>query len=195
MESTLEDIIQSVESSIVLLRDSEGSGTGFVISDQGHVLTCNHVVNLENTTVFNSSGENWKIPVYARNPDTDLAILQVQGLSNTSPLIFADPASINPGQQVYAVGHPLGFDFSVSQGIISSRVRTYGGVSYVQTDIPLNPGNSGGPIINTVGEVVGVATRSVAPDKGQGLAFAIANRHVFSFAAQIRIHINSKSVF
>ena len=194
MKLTLEEIFQSVKSSIVLLRNLEGEGTGFVVSDQGYVLTCNHVVNLENAKVINSLGEEWEVPVYARSPDTDLAILHVKGL-NVQPLFFADPASINPGQQVYAVGHPMGFDFSVSQGIISSRIRTFGNVSYVQTDIPLNPGNSGGPIINTAGDVVGVVTKSVTPDKGQGLAFAVACRHVLSFAAQVRLRINCKSIF
>lgn len=185
-------MIQNLKSSILCLRDSGGIGTGFVVSEQGHIMTCNHVVSGERVEVISHRGDRWSVPVLGRNPSTDLALLQVEKI-DAQPLFLADPTSLTEGQTVFALGHPLGLNFTVSKGIISSCHRIRNGISYVQTDVSLNPGNSGGPIVNERGEAIGIADKCLADS--QGLSFAVALRHILAFAAQLRVKVKCASDF
>lgn len=189
---TTEEMIQKVKFSVVRLRDTTGVGTGFVISQVGHILTCDHVVSGELVEVVSPQGNRWTVPVLGREPSSDLAMLQVEGVDG-QPLCFADPASIAEGQTVFALGHPLGLDFTVSRGVVSNRLRVRNGISYVQTDVALNPGNSGGPLVNERGEVLGIANNIFA--ESQRLGFAIALRHILAFAAQLRVSVKRTTEF
>lgn len=189
---TNEEIINELKPSILLLRAGKATGTGFVVSRQGHVLACNHVATQDLVEAVAHDSRRWTVPVLARDPARDLAVLQVTEMGR-DPVVFADPAGISEGQTVFALGHPLALDFTVSRGVVSNRNRTVEGTSYVQTDVALNPGNSGGPIVNERGETIGVADWII--EEGRGLGFAIALRHVFAFAAKLRIRLRRANAF
>ena len=189
---SLEDIIQSIKVSILKVQSNAGNGTGFVVSNQGHILTCAHVLVGDRFQVISEHGDRRSVEILGKDETCDLAILYADALSEP-PLTFADPATIAEGQTVYALGHPLGLDFTLSRGIISNRQRVRSGVSLLQTDVSLNPGNSGGPLVNEQGEVIGVANQIL--EGGQGLGFGIALQHIFAFAAQMRIPINRAQRF
>src|SRR5579871_2989088 len=165
----IEGVIGEAKYAVVHLLDPAGVGTGFYISSAGHILTCNHVITAENVQVSSLQGKRWSAQVLARDPECDLAVIKVDG-PDSAPLFFADPASISEGQTVFALGHPLGLDFTISRGVVSSRSRIRNGINSVQTDVSLNPGNSGGPIINERGEVVGIADWGIMESRGLGFA-------------------------
>src|SRR5690606_2825553 len=108
--------------------------------------------------------------VTCRNRDLDLAVVRVRDVS-WPPVKIGDPASLREGDEVVALGHPLGLPFTVTKGIVSARAREYRGKIYIQTDAAINPGNSGGPLLDRNGEVVALTTFAVA--RGQSLNFAI----------------------
>ncbi|MDY0091349.1 MAG: trypsin-like peptidase domain-containing protein [Candidatus Vecturithrix sp.] len=191
---SIEDVLRSAEDAVFLLRSGNGIGTGFVVSSDGHLLTCRHVIHSETIEIVSSNGDIWQSPVLAQDPLYDLAMLQISQLQ-VPCLTFADPISIQTGQRVFALGHPLGLDFTVSQGIISNRNRLIQGASFIQTDVALNPGNSGGPILNENGEVIGVANSMISIEHAQGLGFAIALRYIFAFASQLRIKLQRAREF
>ena len=185
-------MIQRLKCSVLRLQNSQGIGTGFAISEQGHILTCNHVVSEELVEVISPQGDRWKVPLIGRSPNSDLAMLQVPNLEQP-PISLADSVEILEGQTVFALGYPLGLEFTVSKGIVSNRNLVRNGLSYVQTDVSLNPGNSGGPIVNERGEVIGIANRAIA--ENQGLGFAVALRHVLAFASQLRVTVKRAIAF
>ena len=189
---SLENIIQSIKVSILKVQSNAGNGTGFVVSKQGHILTCAHVLVGDRFQIISEHGYPRSVEVLGKDETCDLAILYAESLTEP-PLTFADPATIAEGQTVYALGHPKGLDFTLSRGIISNRQRVRGGVSLLQTDVSLNLGNSGGPLVNEQGEVIGVANQIL--EGGQGLGFGIALQHIFAFAAQMRIPINRAQRF
>lgn len=192
MIMSLEDIVQSIKASIFKVQSSAGNGTGFIVSNQGHIMTCAHVLVSDRFQVITEHGDRRTVEVLGKDEACDLAILYAESLPEP-PLIFADPATITEGQTVYALGHPLGLDFTLSRGIISNRQRARSGISLLQTDVSLNPGNSGGPLVNEKGEVIGVASQTL--EGGRGLGFGIALQHIFAFAAQIRIPIKKVQRF
>ncbi|MEL7418894.1 MAG: trypsin-like peptidase domain-containing protein [Cyanobacteria bacterium J06555_3] len=189
---TTEKIIQKLKSSVFRLRNSKGIGTGLAISKKGHILTCNHVVSEDLVEVTSLQSDRWEVPIIGRSPHSDLAILRVVNL-NQQPISLADTAAIAEGQTAIALGYPLGLELTVSKGIVSNRSLVRNGISYVQTDVSLNPGNSGGPILNERGEVIGIANCGIL--QSQGLGFAIALRHVLSFAAQLRVTVSQANAF
>lgn len=182
----IEEMVESVKASVLFLENPGSLGTGFIMSANGHVLTCDHVVSGESMKGTLASGQSTRLELLARESSCDLAILRTDATFAPS-LGFADPLSIREGQTVYALGHPLGFGFTVSRGVVSSCHRVVNGISHVQTDAPLNPGNSGGPIVNADGEVIGVANGVI--HESHGLGFALALRYVFAFAARLRLPV------
>ena len=187
-ELSIEKMVQDAKNSVIHVSNIDGWGSGFVISAKGHILTCSHVTKDKDNKVISPNGDEWVVPVLARDIRADLAILLIENL-NLSPMHFAYPASIADGQTVFALGHPVktGLEFTVCQGIVSGRERVMNGLHYIQTDVSLNPGNSGGPIVNKKGEVIGVASWIISD--ARGLGFAVASRHIFSFASLLRIPI------
>ncbi len=154
-----------------------GSGSGFIFSSDGLFLTNSHVIHgadrLEVTLLDGTREEGF---IVGEDPDADLAVGKIYG-GNFNAAVLGDSSSLNIGQWVIAIGNPLGYQHSVTAGVVSAlgrSLRTQNGRlidSVIQSDAALNPGNSGGPMIDTNGEVVGVNTAIIA--RAQGLSFSI----------------------
>ena len=179
---TFADVVSNIEPAVVQILTSAGAGSGFIVSEDGLVVTNAHVVGgSRRVTVRLSIGKEYMGDVVSLDKATDLAIidLSTNGSFPTIPLGDSDQASV--GDNVVAVGYPIGSVLgqspTITRGIVSSR-RVFDGVDYLQTDAAINPGNSGGPLINRSGEVVGVNTARYVevggrPIEGIGLAIAI----------------------
>jgi serine protease Do len=156
---------------------ARGAGSGFIISPDGYILTNTHVVaNAETVTVRLTDRREFQARVLGADERTDVAVIKINA-TNLPTVRLGDPSRIKPGQWVLAIGSPFGFDNSVTAGIISATSRSLQGENYVpfiQTDVAVNPGNSGGPLFNMAGEVIGINSQIFSRTGGfMGLSFAI----------------------
>lgn len=155
----------------------QGMGTGFVVTEDGHIVTNNHVVRMGgNVKVRFHDGREVPASVVGTDPETDIAVLKVEA-EGLDPIDFADSDAAEPGDWVIAMGAPFGLKDSVTAGIISAKGREVGLSpleSYLQTDATINPGNSGGPLVDLDGKVVGINTAIESRSGGSdGIGFAI----------------------
>jgi serine protease Do len=155
----------------------QGQGSGFIVSAEGIVLTNAHVVqDAAEVTVKLTDRREFRARVLGTDPATDVAVLRIE--AKGLPVVkLGDPARARPGDWVVAIGSPFGFENSVTAGIVSAKGRSLPGDTYVpfiQTDVAVNPGNSGGPLFNLDGEVIGINSQIYSRSGGyQGLSFAI----------------------
>jgi putative serine protease PepD len=172
-------------------------GSGFVMDKAGHIVTNYHVVaGARSVEVSFSNSDNMKASVIGSDPSTDLAVLQIDARSRAlTPLPFGNSDNVHVGDSVVAIGNPLGYDRSVTAGIVSAVQRAISAPNQypidhvIQTDAPINHGNSGGPLINSNGQVVGVAaqiaTGNTGSDGNIGIGFAIPVNTVRTVVAQL----------
>jgi S1-C subfamily serine protease len=161
------------------MEEGADSGSGFAISTDGYIVTNNHVIeNAMDIRVSFADGEELTAELVGRDPHTDIAVLKVYG-GELKPLQFANSDSLEPGQIAIAIGNPMGLQHTVTTGVVSATARTLRAGSgrliddIIQTDAALNPGNSGGPLLNSEGRVIGVNTAIVTA--AQGLCFAVSS--------------------
>jgi serine protease Do len=154
-----------------------GAGSGFIVSSDGYILTNTHVVaDAETVTVRLTDRREFQAKVIGADERTDVAVIKIN--ASDLPIVrLGDPSRIRPGQWVLAIGSPFGFENTVTAGIISATSRslpTDNYVPFIQTDVAVNPGNSGGPLFNMAGEVIGINSQIFSRTGGfMGLSFAI----------------------
>src|SRR5215472_12043599 len=154
-----------------------GAGSGFIVSSDGYILTNTHVVaDAETVTVRLTDRREFQAKVIGADERTDVAVIKINA-SNLPIVRLGDPSRIRPGQWVLAIGSPFGFENTVTAGIISATSRSLPSDNYVpfiQTDVAVNPGNSGGPLFNMSGEVIGINSQIFSRTGGyMGVSFAI----------------------
>ncbi|WP_020039024.1 DegQ family serine endoprotease [Salipiger mucosus] len=171
-------------------RRSSALGSGFVISEDGYIVTNNHVIDgADEVTIEFFSGDELPAEVVGTDPNTDIALLKIDAEEALPFVEFGDSDAAEVGDWVMAMGNPLGQGFSVSAGIVSARNRALSGTydDYIQTDAAINRGNSGGPLFNMDGDVIGVNTAILSPNGGSiGIGFSMASNVVTRVVDQLQ---------
>src|ERR671925_68955 len=177
----IEDLVQQVLPSLVVVRGHRfGAGSGIVWDATGLILTNNHVVGRHNPIVLLQNDGEYESRLVARDPDVDLALLSIEatGLTPLRPV----PVSPRVGEMVFAFGHPWGQRNTVTRGIVSALIHAHNRrgekLPVVRSDVPLAPGNSGGPLVNAKGEVVGINAMIVGGDQSVSIAASVASEFV-----------------
>ena len=176
-------------------KELKGIGTGMIMDSQGHILTNNHVAGeATEIRVLLADGIRYSARLVGTDPKTDLAVIQISAKGPLPHVNFGDSDKMDVGDWVVAIGHPRGFDQTVTQGIISAKHRR--GImdpssyqDFLQTDTAINPGNSGGPLLNLQGEVIGVNAAIISQSGGfEGMGFAIPSNIAVYIARQLITH-------
>ena len=172
-----------IDYSGIIPQETEGIGSGFIINEEGYILTNYHVIKgAQEVSVTLSDGTEAKAKVVNYDENQDVAMIKINDENVKVPAVveLGDSDALRPGEEVLAIGTPLSKDFNqtVTSGIISAvsrNVQTSSGVTLnlLQTDAAINPGNSGGPLVNTKGEVIGINTMKIASDEVEGIGFSI----------------------
>jgi serine protease Do len=177
----ISDLVQQVMPALVIVRGHRyGAGSGIVWDPNGLILTNNHVVGRHTPIVVLQDDREYESRLIARDPDVDLALLSIEA-SSLTPL---KPAPVSPrvGEMVFAFGHPWGQRNTVTRGIVSALVHAHNRrgdkLPVIRSDTPLAPGNSGGPLVNARGEVVGINAMIVGGDQSVSIAASVASDFV-----------------
>lgn len=166
-------------------------GSGFLISEDGHIVTNNHVIkDASQVTVTLNDGREFEASIKGSDGRTDLAVIKIESEENLPYLQFGDSDDLRVGEWVVAVGNPFGLESTITQGIVSAKGRQDLGIAayedFIQTDAVINPGNSGGPLLNVHGEVIGVNTAILSRSGGfMGVGLAIPSKMVQPVIDQI----------
>ncbi len=174
-------------------RSTGGTGSGFIISSDGYIVTNSHVIQKaeKNIQINLEDGRTFNAAVIGNDPSTDVAVLQIQA-EGLQYLKFADSSQLQVGQVAIAMGNPFGFQYSLTAGVVSALGRSLRATNgmliddVVQTDAALNPGNSGGPLLNSHGSVIGVNTAVIS--MAQGICFAVASNTVQQTVGDLMLH-------
>ncbi|MCK5497222.1 MAG: trypsin-like peptidase domain-containing protein [Hyphomicrobiaceae bacterium] len=195
------DVVDAIAPTVVRVEHSglrqgrrgEGTGSGVIVSPDGLILTNNHVVDTARLiSITLSDGRSFSARVLGKDPDTDLAVLRGETSETLPAARLANSKSVRPGQIAIAVGNPLGFQSTVTAGIVSAVGRSLRAQNgrligdVIQTDAALNPGNSGGPLASSSGEVIGINTAMILG--AQGICFSVATNTAQHVLAQILLH-------
>lgn len=195
------DVVDAVSPAVVHVqvrssrggRTGQGSGSGVIVSPDGIILTNNHVIDsAQSISVAQGDGQRFGARLIGRDPDTDIAVLRAETTERLKFARLADSKKLRPGQIAIAIGNPLGFQSTVTAGIISAVGRSLRAENgrliddVIQTDAALNPGNSGGPLVNSSGHVIGINTATIMG--AQGLCFAVASNTAEYALTQILSH-------
>ena len=182
---TTAEAVKRYAPAVVLVKTAAGLGSGFFINEEGYLLTNFHVMAGEkhiSVTQFLLEGKilrrvlHKEVEIVAVAPFHDLALLRIKEFdTKITPVIFAPEENIEIGEPVFAIGNPMGLERTVTEGVLSQTHRNFGGTLYLQVDASVNPGNSGGPLFNARGQVIGVINMGAA--SMEGLNFAIPARH------------------
>uniref|UniRef100_A0A7C2JXN4 Trypsin-like serine protease n=1 Tax=Schlesneria paludicola TaxID=360056 RepID=A0A7C2JXN4_9PLAN len=188
---TIRELAEQFGEGVVLIQTPSGLGSGFLVHESGFCVTNCHVIEKETriaATIFHrgTNGEFNRrriddVRIVALNPYFDLALLQLPpqpGLTY-KPVYLARDDNLQNGEDVFAIGNPLGLVRSISQGIVSTKNRNVKGLVYIQTTADINPGNSGGPLFNARGEVVGVTNMKLLFAEGLGFAIPVSYLKLF----------------
>jgi serine protease Do len=181
-EKSVRELVNLLGEAVVQVRTPGGLGSGFIINEDGYLITNFHVIEGETQisveVYLQRNGQlermNYKqIRIVALNKFQDLALLKIEDkeASKFAKVALGDADILGVGERVFAIGSPLGFERTVTEGIVSTKTRHFMGDLYLQTTAQINPGNSGGPLFNLRGEVVGVTNMKIV--FGEGLGFAI----------------------
>jgi serine protease Do len=154
-----------------------GQGSGFIVSEDGYILTNNHLVgDVDEVMVTLTNGRSFTAKIIGTDPDSDVAVIKIDA-NNLPTLKLADSDKIEVGQWVVAIGNPFGLSHTVTAGIVSAKGRSGLGISayedFIQTDAAINPGNSGGPLVDLDSKVVGINTAIIGPGSNIGIGLAI----------------------
>ena len=174
-------------------QSSEATGSGFLIDNQGHILTNAHVVEgAKSVTVQLGNGSEQNAQVVGTDPSSDVALLKVDNTEGASPLPLGDSSKVQVGDPVVAIGNPFALDRTVTSGIVSAlqrQIQAPNGFSIsdvIQTDAAINPGNSGGPLINGDGQVIGINSQIESQSGGnEGVGFAVPIKTAADVASQL----------
>ena len=172
------DVMETARPSVVEILGESGTGTGFIVSEAGLVVTNRHVVEGDDRVLIRiATGEVYLGYVTRTHPDLDLAYIEIEADRDFIPLSIGNSDEIRVGSEVIAIGFPLGSELgrdpTVTTGVISAKRES---PAFLQTDAPLNPGNSGGPLLDEFGRVIGVNTARISEENGRvitGISFAI----------------------
>jgi len=178
------DIIEDAIMSVVTVITDSSQGTGFIIEEQGYIVTNYHVVhNAKAAGIYTYNGQHHSVGLIGFDQTFDIALLKIEG--QYEELELGNSNNVQIGEKVIAIGNPLGLQFSVSEGIVSATEREgiNGIEAYIQTDAALNPGNSGGPLINTDGEVIGINNFKIGG--GESLGFALESNEIEDIVNEI----------
>ena len=188
MKSSQEDfsgIVNDAVLAVVTVTAGKSLGSGFIISDEGYILTNYHVISgsPSNVQVITHDRSQMTAEIIGLDEKRDVALLKIDGTYNF--LELAEEENIQVGKKVIAIGNPLGLSYSVTEGIISAinRPGPSGLREYIQTDVSLNPGNSGGPLIDTQGKVVGINNFKISG--AESLGFSLESKAIKESITQI----------
>lgn len=172
---SLSDMIDRVKVSVVEISNDDGVGSGVVVDARGIIATNRHVVGrYRDVKVKTVAGGEMGGRVIRSDANVDYALVKAD-VSDAPPVPWNDDP-VREGMTVIAIGHPLGYEFTVTKGIVSASRRVIRGVEYIQTDVPINPGNSGGPLLSIDGEVLGI--NSWIRGDAQNIGFAVPIRYL-----------------
>ena len=199
-ERPVRELVNQLGEAVVQLRTPSGLGSGFILNEEGFLMTNFHVIEGEtqiSVEVYHQRGGQLERRVYkqvrivAINKFADLALLRIedQDAPKFARVAFGDSDALAVGERVFAIGSPLGLERTVTEGILSTKTRQMQGALYLQTTAQINPGNSGGPLFNLRGEVVGVTNMKITFGEGLGFAipvnavkFFLDNRDAYAYA-------------
>ncbi len=188
---SVKELTEKFGEGVVLIQTPGGLGSGFIVNESGFCVTNYHVVEKETriaATIYHRGKEDEfnrrrvdDVRIVALNPFFDLALLQIPAQKDFAfkPVFLAEEDDLQEGEEVFAIGNPLGLERSVSQGIIGTKNRNFKGQVYIQTTAEINPGNSGGPLFNARGEVIGVTNMKLLFAEGLGFAIPVPYLKLF----------------